>query len=338
MKNISRLEIILVTIMGLMVFAFMKVNFSGDKTRAHKVTDYQNETQGLKQGSYLAPNTQIQKTTRIEEGENADISSDLICDEFCQGEISKSLTADGLLTTDMIAFIGKNPASFAKQLSKNPEILSHLFSTLKADEEDDNGTQNAALAVFEALSDEDKYIIGRTLTSKENYQDRMVGLDLLEASLETQAGSVQTLNQLLLGERKPSVLSRAINIASTLPNTAEVDGTMQALTEIIRYNSNDHFSGAALLAKINIAPNSNDVYDDISASLASFSEDKNAAGVTALQLALQRYGPEFETAGGWYDDLSLHESVLVIAQSNNASVETRSQAYELLNFYFGDDE
>jgi len=194
-----------------------------------------------------------------------------ICDDTCRKDISQSLITDGLLSPDMIARMRENPEAFAKQLSNTPEILSDLLSTLKADEEDDNGTQNAALAVLQALSDVDKLDLARTLTTLSRNQDRIIGLELLELSLETQTGSVETLNGVLENEAHPSVLAKAINIASNLPKETDSKNTLQALTKIIRYNPNDHSSGTALLAKVNIAPNSNIVYDDISASLASVS-------------------------------------------------------------------
>ena len=110
------------------------------------------------------------------------------------------------------------------------------------------------------------------------------------------------------------------------------------MTKIIQYNANDHLSGSALLAKVNIAPNSGLVYEDISASLASTSNDKTAVGLTALQTALSRDDSVFASEGRWYDDLSLRESVRAIAQNQQLSEETRSQATQLLNSYFSDDQ
>ena len=155
--------------------------------------------------------------------------------------------------------------------------------------------------------------------------------------METQPDSIQTLNNVLDTEGDPSVLSKAISITSNLPEATEVQGTVQALTKIIRYNPSDHLSGTALLAKVSIASNSSDVYEDISTSLASISNDKNEFGVTALQTALQRADAAFTSEDRWYDDLSLRESVQAIAQNQEVSEETRSQAYQLLNSYFSDD-
>lgn len=286
--------------------------------------------------SFTSAPSKTKSTGRIEtQNDRPDSSS--ICDNECQDDISESLVTDSLLSEDMIARILENPAGFAQNLSHAPEIVSRLFATLKADEEKDNGTQNAALVLLEALSNPEKFALAQVLTSNARDQDRIVGLELLELSLETEKGSIQTLNKVLANEGSPSVLSKAINIASNLPKETGSQGTLDALTKIIRFNASDHFSGPALLAKVNIAPNANTVYEDISASLANISNDENAFGLTALQMALQRDGVGFGAEGRWYDDLSLRESVLAIAQNKDLSEDTRSQANKLLNSYFSDD-
>ena len=267
--------------------------------------------------------------------DKTDVSS--ICDNDCQDNISKSLLKDGLLSENMIARILDNPAAFAKNLSRAPEIVSPLLATLKADEEKDNGTQNAALAILAALSDQDKLVLAKRLTSNAHNQDRLVGLELMELSSQTQTDFIPTLNKILENESNPTVLSKAINIASNLPKETELRDTMQALTKIIQSNKSDHLSGTALLAKVKIAPSIQDVYTDISASLSNFSNDKSAFGLQALEAALQRNAGELDSEARWYNDLSLRESVRAIAQNQELNQRTRSQANQLLNSYFSDD-
>ena len=339
MKTITRSQITLVTITCLIVLAFIKVMFSDDKTAAGDVIGSEHVAQAYEEGSYPAQSSEIQNTVRIKKNAVAELSSASICGDGCQDQISKSLASNGLLSEDMIARIRENPAAFAEKLTTTPKTLSDLLSTLKADEEEDNGTQSAALAILKALSDEDKLSLAKMLTSYDHDQDRIImGLELLELSLETQTGSIQTLNKVLETEGDPSVLSKAITITTNLPEGTEVQNTLHALTKIIQYNSSDHISGAALLAKVNLASNSNDLYDDISASLASFSSDKTEMGLTALQTALSRDDAAFASEGGWwYDDLYLRESVRDIAHNQEVSEETRSRANHLLNSYFSDD-
>ena len=86
---------------------------------------------------------------------------------------------------------------------------------------------NAALAILKALSDQDKLNLANILTSYEGDQDRITGLELLELSLETQTGSIQTLNNVLETEGDPSVLSKAISITSNLPEDTDVQDTLQ---------------------------------------------------------------------------------------------------------------
>ena len=337
MKSLSRLEIILIAITCLIALAFTKVIFSDDKSTVDDVVGSEHIAQAHEQGAYSAQTTEIQKPVRPKSNANTDISSDHICDDGCQDQISKSLASNGLLSADMIARIRENPGAFSKELMNAPAIISSLLATLKADEEDDNGTQNAALAILKALSDQDKLNLANILTSYEGDQDRITGLELLELSLETQTGSIQTLNNVLETEGDPSVLSKAISITSNLPEDTDVQDTLQALTKIIQYNPSDHISGSALLAKVNLAPNSDSVYEDISASLASISNDKTATGLTALQTALSRDDSKFASEGRWYDDLSLRENVRAIAQNQELSEEIRSEANHLLNSYFSDD-
>ena len=338
MKKLSRLELILAAAICLILFVFIKGNIgnNNEKSQAHNVT-HNDAYQASSASRNNALDSQTRPTRITQTQKNNETLNTLICDKNCQDDISKSLVTEGLLSPDMIARIRENPKAFAEKLSNTPEILSDLLLTLKADEEDDNGTQNAALAVLQALSDEDKLALAKTLTTLARDQDRIVGLELLELSLETQAGSVETLNGVLENEAHPSVLAKAINIASNLPKETEVQGTLHALTEIIHSSSSDHFSGTALLAKINIAPSPDSVYEDISASLASFSDDKTAFGLTALQTALQRDDSEFGSEGRWYDDLSLRKSVRAIAQNQDVNEDTRAQAQHLLNSYFSDD-
>ena len=337
MKTITRSQITLVTITCLIVLAFIKVMFSDDKTAAGDVIGSEHVAQAYEEGSYPAQSSEIQNTVRIKKNAVAELSSASICGDGCQDQISKSLASNGLLSEDMIARIRENPAALAEKLTTTPKTLSDLLSTLKADEEDDNGTQSAALAILKALSDEDKLSLAKMLTSYDHDQDRIMGLELLELSLETQTGSIQTLNKVLETEGDPSVLSKAITITSNLPEGTKVQGTLHALTKIIQYNRSDHVSGAALLAKVSIAPSSDIVYEDIVASLTSFSNDKTAVGLTALQTALSRDDTAFASEGGWYDDLSLRETVRDIAHNQEVSEETRSRANHLLNSYFSDD-
>ena len=337
MKSLSRLEIILIALIGLILLAFIKLNMGDDKTATHDVIGSEHVTKAHELGSYPAQNTQVQKTLRPKPNAVTDIANDLMCDESCKDQISNALASNGLLSADMIARIRENPGAFSKELMNAPAIISPLLATLKADEEDDNGTQNAALAILKALSDQDKLNLANILTSYEGDQDRITGLELLELSLETQTGSIQTLNNVLETEGDPSVLSKAISITSNLPEDTDVQDTLQALTKIIQYNPSDHISGSALLAKVNLAPNSDSVYEDISASLASISNDKTATGLTALQTALSRDDSKFASEGRWYDDLSLRENVRAIAQNQELSEEIRSEANHLLNSYFSDD-
>ncbi|MEP6343161.1 MAG: hypothetical protein ABJ275_07580 [Maricaulaceae bacterium] len=337
MKNISRLEIIFIAISCLIVLAFIKMNVFDDKTDPHDIIKPHNESHELERDSYSTQNIDTQKPNQKKPKEISEISNDLICDNYCQDDISKSLVTSGLLTTDMIARIRENPIEFAKQLAMTPEILSRLLATLKADEEKDNGTQNAALAILNALPDQDKLALAKILTSHERDQERIVGLELLELSLETQTGSIQTLNKILENEGDLAVLSKAINIASNLPKETELQDTLNALTNLIRYNSSDHVSGIALLAKVNIVPSASIAYKDISDSLASISSDKNAFGLTALETALQRGNAKFALEESWYDDLSLRESVRAMVQNQDLSEDTRAEANHLLNSYFSDD-
>ena len=337
MKSLSRLEIILVAITCLIALAFTKVIFSDDKSTVDDVVGSEHIAQAHEQGAYSAQTTEIQKPVRPKSNANTDISSDHICDDGCQDQISKSLASNGLLSADMIARIRENPGAFSKELMNAPAIISSLLATLKADEEDDNGTQNAALAILKALSDQDKLDLANILTSYEADQDRIMGLELLELSMETQTGSIQTLNKVLETEGDNSVLSKALRITSNLPEDTDVQNTLQALTKIIQYNPSDHISGSALLAKVNLAPDSNSVYEDISASLESISSDKAEIGLTALETAFNRDGTEFTSVNKWYDDISLRESVRALAQNQDLSEDTRSHAYHILNSYFIDD-
>ena len=338
MKKLSGLELILGTAIFLILFVLIKSVMGHNNSKTRTQAEISPETYKVEAGPETrVSDTQIRVTRRIKSQKKGDVFVDDICDDICRDDISQSLGSDGLLSADMIARIRENPAAFAEKLSSAPKTLSDLFMTLKDDEENDNGTQIAALAVLQVLSGEDKLTLAKTLTTLNRNQDRIMGLELLELSMETQTGSIQTLNKLLETEDNPSVLSKAIRITSNLPEGTEVQGALQALTKIIQYNSNDHVSGAALLAKVSIAPSSDIVYEDIVASLTSFSNDKTAVGLTALQTALSRDDTAFASEGGWYDDLSLRESVRDIAHNQEVSEETRSRANHLLNSYFSDD-
>ena len=337
MKSLSRLEIILVAITCLILLTFIKLNMGDDKTATHDVIGSEHVTKAHELGSYPAQNTQVQKTLRPKPNAVTDIANDLMCDESCKDQISNALASNGLLSADMIARIRENPGAFSKELMNAPAIISPLLATLKADEEDDNCTQNATLAILKALSDQDKLDLANILTSYEADQDRIMGLELLELSLETQTGSIQTLNKVLETEGDNSVLSKAIRITSNLPEDTDVQNTLQALKKIIQYNPSDHISGSALLAKVNLAPDSNSVYEDISASLESISSDKAEIGLTALETAFNRDGTEFTSVNKWYEDISLRESVRSIAQNQDLSEDIRSHAYHILNSYFIDD-
>ena len=148
MKNILRLILILSTLTSLILIVFLRILISDIDEEVINPEIAQKEAIDMKLSSVQSyTHSQTQKTILTQNNSRNAVSNGSLCGDDCQGKISKSLTKDGLLTPDMIALIRKNPAAFAEQLSNTPVILSRLLTTLKADEEDDNGTQGAALAI-----------------------------------------------------------------------------------------------------------------------------------------------------------------------------------------------
>ena len=130
MKSLSRLEIILIALIGLILLAFIKLNMGDDKTATHDVIGSEHVTKTHDPGSYPAQNTQVQKTVRPKPNAVTDISNDLMCDESCKDQISNALASNGLLSADMIARIRENPGAFSKELMNAPAIISPLLCLL----------------------------------------------------------------------------------------------------------------------------------------------------------------------------------------------------------------
>jgi len=256
------------------------------------------------------------------------------CDQSCQNIVLEQLSLSGTLSADHAAIIFQNPDEFAQLLKDQPVELASLLASLQKDEDQDNGTQSAAYAVLEALPLTDKAEVGGELAVSKAAQERLIGLKLIAPTLDNNSKTIDAFNRLLTKEEDPRVLSVAINIASTLPRENDVEETLDALTSIILFNDNDHFSGSALMAKTKIAPSASLVREDVLDAVYSHSTDKQSFGLRAFETAMQRFDDELESNGNWYTDEKMRAAITSLANDNSTSSRVRTEAHRLRERYF----
>jgi len=342
MKNVSRLEFILIGLIGLIGFAFFSVVITHSDTGPEAGNSHTDPTYDLAQSeenhTIGADRVMTYDPSKTKAQSKGDIArkpiTKLNCDAVCLKDLSEALTKNGKISSDMMTLILENPGGFAQYLKSMPDQISPLLTSLKSDEGNENYTRRAARAVFDALSDSEKQSLANALLIKDKPQHRLVGLELIANSVGTQPNSVKTLNRIIGHETNALVLTRAINLSATLPNETDLSETLSALSEIINHNPNDQFVGNALIAKVSLSQTAEPVYQDIVASLTSFSSQKNASALSALEFAMDKYHVEFEETGGWRNDATIRRAVLGLSENEDISEDTRFQALKLRALYF----
>ena len=333
MKTLSRFELILIALIAIIGFAFFKF-VSANSAKQYDANSDLNHEQI--QSGPIDPSGTHQPKTKPKAQSARQIQSDLEsnCDKICLTELSNALTKNGKISADMMSLILDDPVGFAQYLKSKPEIISPLLQSLNSDETEDNYTRRAAQAIYDALSGSEKHRLAKDLLDKESPENRLVGLDLIATAIDSQPNAVTDLNRIIGYETNAVVLTRALNLSAALPHDVDAQATLDALSEIIRHNPNDHFAGHALIAKVSLSQTSEPIHQDILASLTSYSIEKNASALTSLEFAMDKFHTEFEQTGGWRNDATIKKAVISLSENENIPEDTRLHAIKLRTLYF----
>lgn len=255
------------------------------------------------------------------------------CEHHCLTLLSK-LTKGGNLSASDLSFIMKNSAVFANKLKDIPEAMAELLSALQDDEDSEINKHDAAYAIVEALSIEDKTQVASLISLSENSNDRLSALTLLREGIKFDNHAVDAFISILSAEQNPTVQIMAINMAKQVSGEQNQEKARNALDNIIQTHESDYSSGEALLAKISISPSPSLVAQDVYDLVSSFSTGLQLYGLQAFETSMERYNAEFDAGKGWQEHTLIKQSILAIAQDNSADTAHRNKAQEILERFF----
>lgn len=255
------------------------------------------------------------------------------CEEHCLALIYKLAEGDTLLADDL-TFIIKNAITFANTLKNEPSIMAILLNALQDDENANINQHDAAYAVVEALSVQDKTEVAYLISSSNNADDRISALKLLQEGIKFDAQAVETFVSILTSEYDPAVQIMAINMTRQITGEHNQEQARDALDNIIQSNDSDYSSGEALLAKISISPSSSLVAQDVHSLMSSFSSELQLYGLQAFEKSMEYYNAEFDTGDGWAEYERIEQSIIAIAQNEHADTNHRNKAQNILEQFF----
>lgn len=255
------------------------------------------------------------------------------CERDCLAIIAK-LAENNELSTDDLAFIIENAATLANRLKTQPEVIAILLGALQDDEDTNINQHDAAYAVIEYLSIEDKTEIALQISSSIDTNDRISALKLLQEGVKYDSEAVETFLSILITEYDPAVQIMAINMTRQITGENNQEKARNALDAIIQSNSSDYSSGEAVLAKVYISSSPSTVSQDIVNLMSSTSTDLQLYGLQAFETSMEHYNKEFDAGNGWQEEERIKQSIQAISQDTFIDTKYRNKAQEMIEQFF----
>ena len=255
------------------------------------------------------------------------------CEQRCLDLIFKLETGEAL-SAENITFIIKNASVFANSLTSQPDAMANLLAALQGEETDKVNLHDAAYAIIEALSLEQKINVASLIATNTKPSDRVSALKLLQSGIKNDEQAVDVFLSILTDEYDTRVKVMAINMARQVSGEYNQEKTRQVLNNVIQSSSSSYTSGQALLAKISISPSSSFIAKDINDFVSNDSAEFKKYGLQAIETSMERYNAEFDAGHNWQERESIQTSIQAITRDEYASTDLRNQAQDILERFF----
>ncbi len=283
--------------------------------------------------TYPAKDTSLQ-TKRIDRTpQEPTISITKACEKRCLNLIFKLETGEKLSAQD-IAFIIKNASVFANSLASEPDAMANLLTALQGEETNKVNQHDAAYAIVDALSLEQKVSVASLISTSIDPNDRVSALKLLQSGIKNDEQAVDVFLSILTDEYDTRVKVMAINMTRQISGEHNQEKTRQVLDNIIQSTYSSYTSGEALIAKILISPSSSFVAQDINDFVSNDSVELQEYGLQAIETSMERYNAEFDAGHNQQERESIQASVQAITRDEYVSTDIRNQAQDILERFF----
>lgn len=331
--NIQKSKIAIFVVIGaiaaIALTVFVTKPLSHD-TKSNTETNSQSSTYNAYH-EHEKTSSQAQHTTQKYQENNLSIAH--TCEQDCE-DIILLLEIGEPLSAQNIAFIIKNASVVANALVDVPDAISNLLAALQDDESDKVNQHDAAYAIVEALSLEQKIEVASLIKDNIKPNDRVSALKLLQPGIKNNEQAVDLFVSILTDEYDTSVQIIAINMAHQVSGEHNQEKARQALNNIIQSTSSSYTSGEALLAKISISPSPSLVAQDINDFVSSSSPEHQKYGLQAIKTSMERYHAEFDAGNTWQESEAMQASIVAITQDEDISINLRNQAQDILEQFF----
>ena len=257
--------------------------------------------------------------------------------EFCDQnfhDVFVKITSAHELTPSDVRRIIDNSHLYAKALKDNPESMARLLMGMQDDETSYPSEQDAAYALLEMLTSDEKIALAQEIFSTQYGESRISGLKILEESINVNEDAVDVLASVVETELDSRTLAVALNLAKQVTGELNREIVRDALTSVIDSNLSAYATGEALLTKIALSPSFDDISDDVYGLISTFDDDYREYGLTAIEASLDFYHEEFEANAGWRDETLMRDAIYRVAQDTSAELALRNRAQDILETYF----
>lgn len=253
------------------------------------------------------------------------------CLDDCLTNLTEQLVSGAYIDGSDLQLASDNAQRLANYLVSNPNQLLNFEAAL--DTLNNPQDREVLLFVISKLPKEQLLQSAQRLTYSHAPEDRIAGLSLLEASIGSDTHIAYELNTLIYNETDNDVLMRAFKVIDGL-SPDEIDtATLTKLSTLIENGETEKIKSAALMAKISVTKNDEEIRANVSNVLEAQSNNMKLVGLQALDtiLARQKYKPEH---GNWEQDTEFETQVSNIANDITAQPKLRIEALNLLNRHY----
>jgi hypothetical protein len=255
------------------------------------------------------------------------------CEGFCGEQFVEALEVGYDFTEEEIELIEQNPQLFAEGLKASPEAIEDLLSSVFADEDDEQiqQKQHVAHIISNALSSEDKAILGDQLAASDVGAERRAALKLFSNELKNSEADLTGFLSILESESDPRILLQAINMSKAVSGSENKQRAVVALNQGISGNYSDYAIGRAIIAMAELNVPAPEVNQQILNGIQGYSDEIRSSALEALSITLDNRLSDGDTSSLSDVDYDMVFAIQQIVDDPYADQPVRNRAISVLN-------